>query len=142
MLVIDASLVVALAIQDARAAVVQVLLRKWIGAGEKLHAPELLPYEVANGLTRAVVAGTLAVSRLPAAWRAAEDLPVTYHSLGTAGETVVGIARQLQRQNAYDAAYLALAQDLGAEVWTFDKKLARNAGLLGYAVRLVEAEAA
>jgi predicted nucleic acid-binding protein len=80
-------------------------------------------------------------SLLPSAWRVLMRLPLTYHPLGAVGATVATIARQLRRQNAYDAAYLALALTLGAEVWTFDQKLARNAGDLGYPVRLVEAAA-
>ena len=69
------------------------------------------------------------------------DFPLTYHLLGAAGETAVAIARRLQCQSAYDAAYLALALALDAEVWTFDRKLARNAGELGYPARLVEESA-
>ena len=37
-------------------------LRAWLDAGEPLHAPLLLPYEVANALTRLLVAGRLAAS--------------------------------------------------------------------------------
>ena len=140
--IIDASLVVAVALRDDRAPAARTLLRSLLAGGEKLHAPELLPYEAANGLTRAMVAGILAPAFLPDAWQAVMELPLHYHSLGTGGETVVAIARRLQRQNAYDAAYLALAQHLGTEVWTFDKKLARNAGELGYPVKLLEAAAA
>lgn len=139
MRIIDASLVVALVAQDSRAPAVQALLDTWIAAAEELHAPELLPYEVANGLTRAVVAGNLAARLVPTAWRWAMRIPVTYHPLKSGGETAVAIARRLDRQNAYDAAYLALALELRAEVWTFDKKLASNAGKLGYPVKLVQA---
>ncbi len=138
MRVIDASLVVALALQDARAPRVKELLRGWIAADVALHAPALLPYEVASGLTQAVAAGKLTPEGVAAAWQAAMDFPLTYHLLGAAGETAVAIARRLQRQSAHDAAYLALALALDAEVWTFDRKLARNAGELGYPVRLVE----
>ena len=140
--IIDASLVVAVALRDPRATAAGALLRSFLAAGEKLHAPALLPYEVANGLTRAMVAGRLAPTDLPDAWNSVMELPVLYHPLGPTGETAVAIAQRLQRQNAYDAAYLALAQDLGTEVWTFDVKLARNAGALGYPVKLVEAAAA
>jgi predicted nucleic acid-binding protein len=140
--IIDASLVVAVALRDTRAPAARTLLRSLLAAGEKLHAPALLPYEVANGLTRAVVAGNLAPADLPDAWHSVMELPLHYHSLGTAGEAAVAIALRLQRQNAYDAAYLALAQDLGTDVWTFDAKLAHNAGKLGYPVKLVEAVAA
>ena len=139
--VIDSSLVVALALQDARALAVQALLRTWIAGDVELHAPALLPYEVASGLTQAVAAGKLMADRVGPAWQSAMDIPLTYHVLGAAGEAAVAIARRLERQSAYDAAYLALALALRSEVWTFDKKLAHNAGNLGYPVRLVESAA-
>lgn len=139
--IIDASLVVALALRDGRAPAVQALLRTWIAADLELHAPSLLPYEVASGLTRAVVTGDLAAKLVPEAWQSLMTLPLTYHPLGPSGEAAIAIARRLERHSAYDAAYLALALALGTEVWTFDAKLARNAGQLGYPVKLVEAAA-
>lgn len=69
MAIIDASLVMALALRDGRAPAVQSLLEMWLTADEELHAPDLLPYEVASGLTRALVAGHLAAGSLPTAWQ-------------------------------------------------------------------------
>ena len=47
------------------------------------------------------------------------------------------VAERLQRKNAYDAAYVVLAQELGTEVCTRDGPLARNAGDAGLPVRLL-----
>jgi hypothetical protein len=52
-------------------------------------------------------------------------------------EVANGLTRRLERQSAYDAAYLALAQDLDGECWTLDGRLVRNATRLGLPVRLV-----
>ena len=52
-------------------------------------------------------------------------------------QRVVEIAMHLRRRSAYDAAYIALAEALSADLWTFDAALARNAGPLGFGVRLV-----
>ena len=49
----------------------------------------------------------------------------------------VEIAVTLKRQNAYDASYLALAESLGAELWTFDGPLYRNATANGFPVKLL-----
>ena len=54
------------------------------------------------------------------------------------GDRVADIALRLRRASAYDAAYLALAQLLGATLWTFDGPLYRNAVGLGFPVRLVQ----
>ena len=55
------------------------------------------------------------------------------------GVRVVTLARRLGRQSSYDAAYIALAESLGAELWTLDGKLAANAETVGFPVRLVVA---
>jgi predicted nucleic acid-binding protein len=66
-------------------------------------------------------------------------LPIAYHPLDHAAR-VVSIALRLRRHSAYDAAYLALAERLGAELWTFDGPLFRNAVGLGFPVQLVGSE--
>ena len=136
--VLDTNLLIVLATDDARAPLVSALVERWSAAHDAMHAPSLLPYEFANGLTRLIVAGQLPMERVGAAWRILTSMPINYHPLHNHGETVVRIARRLQRASAYDAAYIALAQELGAELWTFDGPLARNARSLGYPVQLVE----
>ena|ERR1700689_1500201 len=54
------------------------------------------------------------------------------------GPGVVQVALALKRRSAYDAAYLNLAGDLGAELWTLDGPLARNASAHGYPIHLIE----
>jgi predicted nucleic acid-binding protein len=70
------------------------------------------------------------------AWQAIQELPITYRQLRDA-PPVIRLARQLERHSAYDAAYLKLAQELGATCSTLDGRLVRNASQLGLPVRLV-----
>ncbi len=135
--VVDANLLVVLALDRSRAAVVEERLRAWRDADETLHAPSLLRYEIASALTRAVGAGQLAPSDLAEAWRAATAAPLTLHQLD-AGREVVDVALRLGRQSAYDAAYIVLAQELAAGLWMLDGRLARNARALGFPVHLIE----
>jgi predicted nucleic acid-binding protein len=135
--VVDSNLLVALALNDPRAPMVDQRLREAGAAGETLRAPDLLRYEAANALTRAVVAGHLEASRVAAAWARISRIEVTLHPLGD-GPDVVALALRLQRSSAYDAAYVALAQSLDAELWSLDGPLARNAAGLGLPVRLLE----
>ena len=137
-IVLDANVLVVLASGDARRQGAEELMRRWIETDEEIHGPELLPYEVANALTRLVAAGAFPPSRVPEAWRTLMAIPITYHPLRQAADDVIDLARRLRRQTAYDAAYLALAQQLGAELWTFDGPLARNAAGLGFPVHLIQ----
>lgn len=136
--VVDANLLVVLALNDPRAAAVEDKLRSWAEEGEAMHAPHLLRYEVASALTRSVAAGQLAGDRVPAAWSHIAGLPITLHPLEE-GAATVELAGRLARHSAYDAAYVALAQSLGADLWTLDGPLARNAGGLGMPVKLITA---
>lgn len=135
--VLDANLVVVLASKDPQAEAVERQLHSWLEAGEELAAPALLPYEVASGLVRLSVGGRLPAEEFEAAWGLAQQLPIQLHPM-TSGPEVIRVTLRLGRACAYDAAYIALAQQLGADLWTLDAPLARNAAGLGYPVRLVE----
>jgi predicted nucleic acid-binding protein len=55
--VVDASVLVVLVVDDPRAPSASLLLEGWLDAGETIHAPALAPYEVASALTRLVDGG-------------------------------------------------------------------------------------
>ena len=135
--VVDANLVVALATNDPRSGSVERRVREWLDGREDLHAPALLPYEVASGFARLVAAGRLAAQDLPDVWALVDRLPLHLHHM-TAGPSVVEAALHLGPGGAYRAAYVVLAQQLGAELWTLDGPLAGTAAALGLPVRLVE----
>ena len=136
--VLDANALVVLALDRRRATAVKARLHEWWDAGVELHAPELQRYEAANALVRSVAAGQLPASEVTAAWEVITGVPMTLHRLEE-GPDVVAMAGRLERKSAYDAAYLALADRLGADLWTFDGPLARNAGSRGLPVHLFEA---
>jgi predicted nucleic acid-binding protein len=136
MVVADANLLVAMVSGDTRASLVFEKFAEWISDDVKLHAPALAQYEVANALTRLMVAGNLRSDRLEWSLNQLSLLPIKYHALGNP-KRVVEIALELGRQNGYDASYIALAEELGAELWTLDGPLYRNASALGLPVRLL-----
>ena len=136
MVVVDANLFVALVSGDPRGTQIQQQFLKWVDDDVDLHAPALARYEVANALTRLIVAKAFPADKVKEAWANLSVLPITYHPSVDA-MTVVEIALRLGRQNAYDAAYIALAESLGAELWTLDNPLYRNALGYGFPVQLV-----
>lgn len=72
--VVDASLVVATLVRDERQQAVRARLEDWLAAGEELHAPGVLPYEIANVLARLVFDGALEPSSVGEIWRDLADL--------------------------------------------------------------------
>lgn len=135
--VLDANVAVALSLVDARATAVERKLTEWRNAGEALHAPSLFRFEVANALTRSVVADLIDFADARAAWQRITGMPIALHDLEN-GPAAIEVAQRLQRKSAYDAAYVVLAQELGAILWTFDGPLARNASGVGLPVRLID----
>lgn len=136
--VVDANLLVVIVSGDARGPMASAQIGAWITANQEIHAPELLPYEVASALTRLVAGHAISSHQARSAWETLEILPIVQHPLSDDLPRVVDIALRLKRQSAYDAAYIALAQELGAILWTLDRALARNAQSAGLPVRLLD----
>ena len=135
--VLDANLVVVLANQgDPRRDAVLARITAWDREQTELHAPHLISYEFASALTRLAALADWSLERLAAAGEVLRALDITLHPMEN-GLRVVTLARRLGRQSGYDAAYIALAERLGAELWTLDGKLATNAATVGFPVRLV-----
>jgi predicted nucleic acid-binding protein len=136
-IVIDASALVAFVTNEPAAPQVAEMLQRWGSEGVELNAPALAHYEIANALAKQAAAGNLRDEAIDEAWEILDDLPVIYHPLRK-GPSVVRAALGLQRRSAYDAAYLALAEDLQADLWTLDGPLARNASARGHRIHLIE----
>jgi predicted nucleic acid-binding protein len=60
-----------------------------------------------------------------------------YHPLAD-GIEAISLAISLERRSAFDAAYVALALEIDAELWTLDGPLARNAASRRFPVSLIE----
>ena len=136
--VVDANLLVVIVSGDARGPMASAQIGAWITANQEIHAPELLPYEVASALMRLVAGHAISSDQARSAWETLEILPIVQHPLSDDLPRVVDIALGLKRKSAYDAAYIALAQELGAVLWTLDRPLALNGQSAGLPVRLLD----
>jgi predicted nucleic acid-binding protein len=137
--VLDANVLVALLVADEHQPAAQAHLEAWLAAGEELHAPGVLPYEVANVLARLVVEGALDVNSVTEIWQdlAAFDLQLHPFDLASEGPEIAAITIRLRRRHATDSTYVRLAQRLRTTLWTLDGALARNAADIGLPVELV-----
>jgi predicted nucleic acid-binding protein len=118
-----------LIVVDSSAAVAALLnagpARRTI-ATEQLHVPHLIDPEVANVLRRKVASGEVSSN---AGWDALD----TWRRMGMIRYPVVGLLSRMwelrDNLSAYDAAYVALAEQLDRPLLTADARVARAPGV-------------
>jgi predicted nucleic acid-binding protein len=88
-------------------------------------APAHMPLEVIHTLRKAVVGGQLAEPDAVAAFGALMAAEVTY--AGATDTLLRAVWGMRHNVSAYDAAYLAVAAERGAQLVTFDARLAKAA---------------
>jgi len=122
MIVLDASAAVEWLLQTAAG---QRIEQRIYAHNETLHTVHLLDVEFAQVLRRLVREGTLAPRR---AEEAIEDLAALRITRYAPVLLLGRVWRLRQNLSAYDAAYVALAEELKAPLITRDRKLAAAPG--------------
>jgi predicted nucleic acid-binding protein len=131
-LVIDANILVSLAIPTPVSARAAEMLDGWLSSEVELFSPSLWSYEAVSAIRKLVSSGGLSQEEAFAAVShilslGIQDIPATEELHRKA----LTWAERLKSFVAYDPAYLALAEQLDAPFWTADGKLARKAKALG-----------
>ncbi len=119
--VVDASVVVAALVDSGS-------IGRWAESelwGDALAAPHLLPVEVSNILRRAVQKGDISEDVGALAHADLLDLRVELFPYEAVALRVWELRHGI---TAYDACYVALAEQLGSPLATLDRKLARARG--------------
>ncbi|MGB3496455.1 MAG: type II toxin-antitoxin system VapC family toxin [Elainellaceae cyanobacterium] len=99
-------------------------LKEWLQADVELVVPSLWSYEIVSAIRKAMTAGLLTQDQ-------AQQSIATIFSLNIKEipptpelhQRALDWAIQLQQTVAYDAAFLALTESIGAEFWTADQRL-------------------
>lgn len=120
-IVVDSSVVAAALIDEASTGV-------WARGGlekDVLVAPTHVLVEASNVLRRMVLSGGLGRDAAALALRDLIDLPVHLFPFEPLAARVWELHETV---TAYDAAYVALAEELDAPLWTLDRRLTRAAG--------------
>lgn len=122
MIVLDASAAVDWLLQTPAG---QQIEKRIYSRNESLHAPHLLDVEVAQVLRRLVREAAVSSQRAEDAIQDLADLRVTRYPHFVFLSRIWQLRHNL---SAYDAAYVALAENLGATLVTRDARLASASG--------------
>jgi len=122
MIVLDASATIEWLLQTSTGASIEDRI---FSTTPSLHVPHLLDIEVAQVLRRYVAGYVITASRGEEALQDLADLPLTRYPHDALLWRIWELRNVL---TAYDAAYIALAEGLGAPLVTCDRKMARASG--------------
>jgi predicted nucleic acid-binding protein len=120
---VDANFVVYLVSSDPPETRFRDLWDQWQESEYRITAPALIYFEVSNSFHRLAVGRLLLPERASQFLEDALNLNITLYSDAELHQRALTLARQLTLPATYDAHYLALAQRLGAEFWTADRRL-------------------
>ena len=102
------------------------LWRDWHEAERGIVAPSLLYYELTSALRRYVAHNELLPEEAIRLLDIALTLDITFYGDAELHRRALKLVESLSLPAAYDGHYLALAERLGAELWTADGHLVRS----------------
>lgn len=132
MIVVDACVVLALLLPLPFSDSAAAGLRSLTEAREELYAPALMEYEVCSTMRRAIAQGLVDEGQAKQALDLIQDLRI--HPITPAVSLharALSWAAKLGQNKAYDAHYLALAEEMSCPLLSADQRLVRAARGLG-----------
>jgi predicted nucleic acid-binding protein len=131
-IVLDANVVAALIIPLPYSDQAAHWMMDWQETETELLAPTLLEYEMVTVLHKAIVADMITADEAADAIKSLLTLNIeTIPPTRSLHDSALQWSEQLNQNVAYDAQYLALAEQLGAEFWTADRRLVNGAHQAG-----------
>ena len=120
---VDASLALKLVLHEADSDRAQALWQGWIDTDTEIVAPEHLAFEATSVIRNHVHRGLISREAGRQAFNALHAQQITLVSSAGLNIGAWEMAEEFQRPTAYDAYYVALAETLGCELWTADRRL-------------------
>jgi predicted nucleic acid-binding protein len=142
-IILDASFVGSMVLLEPTSHLTRSLYEAWKEQQAELYAPSLLVLEVGTSIRKNAVRGLISESAAADSLAAFQAL-VKYITLAPVAGLVLGawaIALKYRLLNLYDASYVALADQLGGEVWTADARMRRSMPEHAERIRVVVSEA-
>lgn len=122
--VIDANLAIGLVRQMPFSEIFRRMIERWLHEGVKITAPGLWDYEVVSGLRKLWQQKAITSEEAFAGLEQIMLLNVRrYPAEQNLLRSALHWAERLGQSKAYDAQYVALAEQLEAELWTADERL-------------------
>ncbi len=120
--VVDASLAVKWVLREPLSEEALALADGWVRTGTVPAAPGLLLAEATNVLHRRVAAGCLSPVVARRSLAKLLDVGIEIRESPKIHVRALELAREMGQPAAYDSHYLALAELMGCDLWTADKK--------------------
>lgn len=120
---VDSGVVLKLVLDEPDSDQAEALWAGWIEAGRQPVAPYLFAFEITAVLRKHVYRGTLTDAEGRHALQQALAFDVVLLSPDGLHLRAWSLAARFNLSTAYDAHYLALAEELGCEFWTSDQRL-------------------
>lgn len=122
---VDANVVLRFVLSEVYAERIAELWATWRSNRRPVAAPTLFHYEICSVLHRYCLAGKIAAAKASETLEAVYGLGITLHGDANLHRHALLLAGRFALPAAYDAHYVALAERLGAELWTADRRLAQ-----------------
>ena len=135
--VVDASLAVKWLLTEEFTEQADALAQHWLREDVQMAAPSHMRVEATNALFKRLVRGEHSLADVQVGIESLLALDLQIHNVSNLHARATELAVILRQGAVYDAHYLALAESLGCELWTADRRFQGVASAAGHTVHWV-----
>ena len=135
--VVDASLAVKWLLTEEFTEQADALAQYWLFENIQMAAPSHMRVEATNALFKRLLRGEHSLADVQVGIESLLALDLQIHNVSNLHARATELAAILRQSAVYDSHYLALAESLGCELWTADRRFHRIAAGASYRVHWV-----